>query len=90
MNEGDKVKMTSFKGRKYALNPVNPESLYELLIRSTGTIVHDPDESAIFASFTQEKRILVRFDTDLNQLGLHNRSNVPNSLWILESDLELL
>ena len=90
MKEGDKVKLIAFNGKNDLDDSNFSEENYEILIGCTGRVVQDPKEPSINPSFTEEKRVLVKFDSNLDALGLANHNNVPNSLWILESDLELL
>ena len=90
MREGDRVKMVSFKGRKWAPTPMNPESLRELLLGCTGTEVANREEVSPQTGAIEEKRVLVRFDADLYELGLNDETDIPNTLWIPEYDLQLL
>lgn len=88
MNVHDKVILKSFNKLKSPSDPVDKSENYWILINYKGTVVQDPNEKTIYASFSKEKRVLVRFDKDIKALGLACHNKVANSLWILEADLE--
>jgi hypothetical protein len=87
---GEKVKLKTFNGRKTAPKSVGCSENYWKFIGQTGTIQQDPQESSIFASFSKELRVLVKFDKKLVNYGLIAHNNIENSLWILVSDLEIM
>lgn len=59
----------------------SPDENYWVLIGETGTVVEPKNVRA---------RVLVKFDALVSDYGLHCHNVVPNSLYILESDLEVL
>lgn len=85
---GDKVKLKSFNGTNTAPVDCKPEENYWKLISEIGKVVQDPKEKDLYASFSRDKRVCVVFHTNLSSLGLISHNIVPNSLWILEKDLE--
>jgi hypothetical protein len=86
--KGEKVKLKTFNGRKTSPKSVSSSENYWKLIGQTGTIQQDPQDSSIFASFSKELRVLVKFDKELVTYGLIAHNKIENSLWILVSDLE--
>lgn len=85
-----RVKLISFRGTVDRSADCPSSEDYWRLIGSTGTVLQDPDEEGVYASFSTEKRVLVEFDSNIIDLGLHCHNKFKNSLWILESDLERL
>ena len=81
MNVGSKVKLKTFNGRFAAPGKCDPSENYWLLIGTTGTISKSENIRG---------RVLVMFDIDPIGLGLYCHNEVPNSLLILPSDLEVL
>jgi hypothetical protein len=90
MKIGDKVVLKSFNGRCQNKTSTPSQENYWILIGETGTIQMDPSEKSLYASFSKKRRVLVKFDKDLNNLGLIAHNNVQNALWILISDIEIL
>lgn len=85
---GDRVVLKTFNGLKEADEAVEDEENYWILIGEEGQIVQSPLEKGIYASFSQQKRLLVKFNKDITESRLACHNEVKNSLWILESDLE--
>jgi len=90
MNIGNRVQLVSFNGTKEPEPECDPSENYWKLIGSTGSVVQDPKESGIYAGFSKQKRVCVKFDCQVKDLGLHCHNRVPNSLWILVTDLDVL
>lgn len=86
----DTVKLKTFNGCMAPIHQTYENENYWKLIGHEGIIIKDPCEDTLFASFTKEKRLCVKFKVDLSSLGLINHNNVSNSLWILKTDLELV
>ena len=90
MKLGDKVKIVTFNETLHSTKELQPNEDYWKLLGSIGTIQKDPREKSLYASFSKQKRVLVTFDVDLKNMGLIAHNNINNSLWILESDLEVI
>jgi hypothetical protein len=91
MKIGDRVKLISMNGKTSGKRHEDFAEDYYKLIGETGTIQQDPEEKAVYAHFSQQPRVLVRFDKDLMaSYGLYTHNNVENSLWILTNDLEII
>jgi hypothetical protein len=80
LKPGKRVVLKSFKGSLIAPQNVKPEENYWQLIGSKAVVevANDTD------------RVLVKFERDLSGLGFANHNVVPNSLWILISDLKFI
>ena len=76
-----KVKLVTFNGETNSVEICDPTENYWILVGKTGTIVQ-PENI--------RKRVLVKFDESVSELGLHCHNQIPNSLLILTSDLELI
>ena len=90
MNENTKVKMVSFNGTSTVERDCDESENYWKLIGATGTVIKEPSEKNIFASFSEEPRVLVQFDIKVEKLGLNCHNNIPNSLWLLVDDLKAI
>ena len=86
IKENTKVKLKTFNGTSDSEPDCDDSENYWKLIGFTGAIAQDPNE----ANLNSGNRFLVKFDADIQSLGLHCHNNVENSLWILESDLEII
>jgi hypothetical protein len=73
-----RVVLRSFNGTLSTPPRCDPSENYWALIGEGGTVVETINESA---------RVLVRFDRPVTARGLHCHNPVPNSLYILETDL---
>ncbi len=78
---GIKVKLISFKGSLESPDKCDPSENYWLLIGATGTISKMQNARG---------RVLVTFNSEVSELGLHCHNQIPNSLLILASDLEVV
>ena len=81
MDVGTKVKLVTFNGSIESLDKCDPSENYWSLIGATGTI--SKMENA-------RGRVLVTFNSEVSDLGLHCHNEIPNSLLILASDLEVI
>ena len=77
MNINDRVRVKTINGTLVPAPDPHPTENYWILIGDTGTIVQDPKEQGDYASWSKDKRVLVRHDKSLDALGLTNH-NVPN------------
>lgn len=59
------------------------------MIGKAGTVRQDPTEPALHR-ILHGLRFCIEFDEDVSSLGPACHNPVKNSLWILESDLELI
>jgi hypothetical protein len=81
MDVSTRIKLQSFNGTLMAPLGTQPSDNYWLLVGSTGTI----------HSFNQKlQRYLITLDNSVLSLGLHCHNPVPNSLYILATDLALI
>jgi hypothetical protein len=88
---GQKVKLITFNGRTHPDEKVDSGENYWELVGETGMVQQDPQESSVYASFSQEPRVLVKFNKDIAaSYGLIAHNNIDNSLWILVSDLGII
>lgn len=76
-----RVVLRSFNDAISAPSACRPTENYWLLIGETGTVIDTTNADG---------RILVQFDRLVSEHGLACHNPVPNSLLILESDLEKL
>jgi hypothetical protein len=84
MAENEKlVRLMSFNGSKYAPDGVEAYENYWRLIGELGAVLEADRPYGV-----DDDRVLVRFETRLDDWGLENHNEVPNSLWIRSSDLE--
>ena len=91
LKAGDRVRIKSFNGTTSKEKTDDYSEDYWKLLGETGTIQQDPYEKTVYAHFSQQPRVLVRFDKDLMaSYGLYAHNNIENSLWILISDMESL
>ncbi|UCV19283.1 hypothetical protein [Ferribacterium limneticum] len=74
-----KVILTTFNGTAASPEECPRGENYWLLIGSTGHIAEAKNKNG---------RVLVLFDESVSGKGLHCHNPVPNSLYILESDLK--
>ena len=85
---GDQVKLISFHGEKASSEPVVSGENFWQLVGVTGEVVSDSIKD--HPAFPDKgKRAFIRFDKNLDDLGLPNHNDIANSLWIFISDLEL-
>lgn len=74
-----KVILASFNGVAASPEKCPHGENYWLLIGSTGYIAEEKNQNG---------RVLVLFDKSVSDKGLHCHNPVPNSLYILESDVK--
>ena len=81
---GERVELVSFDGHLQAPENTDPREDYWKLSGALGSVVElGPEEQLAFF----HGRVLVQFDIDVAALGLECHNPMPNSLWILKSDL---
>ena len=73
------VILCSFNGTSSAPAACRPDENYWVLIGARGAVIETTNERG---------RVLVQFDGSVSERGLHCHNPMPNSLYILESDLE--
>jgi hypothetical protein len=83
---GERVVLRSFLGTQNPTGRVRDGENYWLLINSAGVVVSTEAMSNI-GPHERGQRVLVQFDKDVTELGLHCHNEKPNSLWIFVSDL---
>ena len=79
--KGQRVVLKSFNGTKSAPKGTNSSEDYWSLIGSFGTIVRGQRRPG---------KVCIVFDEDIQERGLECHNNIPNSLFILVSDLEMI
>ncbi|WP_281857816.1 hypothetical protein [Litoreibacter halocynthiae] len=85
----DRILLRLFNGDRVALADIEAHEDYWVLIGERGVILDD-NTSGTFAIRDGFPRVLVQFDTSLDNLGLENHNPIKNSLWIRSSDLKLV
>lgn len=83
---GERVRLRSFRGTALSPIDIRKDNNYWLLIGITGTVV-DTDDVSKVGRHVDGPRLLVLFDRDVAELGLHCHNEAPNTLWIFASDL---
>ncbi len=80
LKPGKRVVLKSFNGCLIAPHDVKPEENYWQLIgcKAVVEVANDTD------------RVLVKFERDLSSLSLVNHNELPNTLWVLISDLKFV
>jgi len=78
---GEKVQLVTFNGALASSGHCDNSENYWALINSTGTVVNPENNRG---------RLTVVFDNDVKCLGLHCHNEIPNSLYILPSDLVVI
>jgi hypothetical protein len=76
MEINNKVILNTFLGTKASIEKVDARENYWKLVGQTGTILE-----------RKNNRVLVKFDSKIDQFKLENHNLVKDSLWILSSDL---
>jgi hypothetical protein len=74
-----RVVLLSFNGTLSALEYCEPSENYWALIAESGTVIE---------TINERHRVLVKFDNSVSDCGLHSHNPIPNSLYILETDLK--
>jgi hypothetical protein len=75
-------RLVSFNGSKSAPKDVEDYENYWRLIGELGNVLEADRPYGV-----DEDRVLLRFQLCLDDLGLENHNEIPNSLWIRLSDL---
>lgn len=83
MERGRKYKLKRFNGTYEPTSDIEPSENYWRLIGQIGTLIGLNEDF----DFPYQNRVLIKFDLDLIQEGLESHNEVPNSIWILKSDL---
>ena len=81
MTKDQPVKLKTFNGENYPNSDCDPSENYWQLIGKAGVVVKNKNCRG---------RVLVQFHDDIGKLGLHCHNEVPNSLFILPSDLQAI
>ena len=81
MDIGSKVKLKTFNGSLSPPDDCDPSENYWSLVGVTGSIVMPENTRG---------RVLVVFNVRVSDLGLHCHNEIPNSLLIIPSDLEVI
>jgi hypothetical protein len=76
------VKLISFNGTRSAPSDVMAHENYWCLIGEQGIVLETQRPNGI-----DRDRVLVRFNANLDELGLETHNDVPNTLWIKQRDL---
>ena len=80
LKPGKRVALKSYNGSLIAPQVTDPEKNYWLLIGS----------KAVVELTNESDRVLIKFEREFSSLGLVNRNEMPNSLWILITDLKFV
>lgn len=80
LKPGKRVVLKSFNGCLVAPQDTTPEENYWQLIGS----------KAVVEIANNTDRVLLKFERNLSSLGLINHNEMPNTLWILISDLKFV
>lgn len=75
------VILKSFNGKSVAPEDCDPNENYWLLLGKRGRIIKDKNSRS---------RVLVKFYEPVSELGLCCHNEIPNSLLILLSDVEII
>ncbi len=90
LNEDDIVIVRTFNGSLNTPSDYDDNENYWRLIGFKGVVVKSSSEKSLYASFTSEKRVLIRFEKNILKLGLECHNDIENALWFLEQDVEIL
>ena len=85
ISAGDRVRLVTFNGSAAAVRSTAPGENYWRLVGQHGEVVTTLPISGIAAD-----RVLVKFDCNLEDLGLHNHNEISHSLWVKRSDLQVI
>jgi len=83
MKKGQKFDLKTFNGTLKSIRSQNNHEDYWKLIGQQGTLLHFANE----LNFHNDDRVLFQFDIDVKAYGLECHNELPNSLWILKTDL---
>jgi len=87
MNVNTRVMLYRFNGTITSPSDCDPKEDFWKLIGHEGVVIHDPFKCCKDDRYSDERKVLVKFDTSLDSLGLCFQNDVENSLWILVSEL---
>ena len=85
----DRVVLVSFLGTTEAPKHTRAHENFWMLIGTPGVIVDDSVPTWQEPNAKAPRRVLVKFLSKLDGLGLANHNPIQDSLWILESDLQI-
>lgn len=77
------IKLKSFNGLQKSKRKISDDENYWILIGEKGKIIDENNKDF-------QDRVLVIFYRNLDELNLQNHNPIKNSLYILESDLDIL
>lgn len=86
ITNGKTVKLRTFFGTSAPNQSTRASENYWKLIGQTGTVIAQENESSI-PKHKLGTRVLVEFAACITDLGLTCHNEIPNSLWILVTDL---
>jgi hypothetical protein len=86
MQAGERVIVKSFMGKKSPDTHTENEFNYWKLIGLHGTVIDSRESHPFYKD--KGAQILVKFDKNLKDLGLHAHNEPPNSLWLFSSDIK--
>jgi len=86
---GDRVRLISFLGEDSSPPGVWPHENYWKLIGESGSVVNNVAPSSI-SKLDKQHRVLIQLNVDLSAIGLEAHNEIPNSLWIRTSDIEMI
>ena len=87
MNVNSRVILKSFNGTVKPPSDCDPGEGFWKLIGHEGVVIQDPFKCCKDDRYSDERKVLVKFDVSLDSFGLCSSNHVKNSLWILVSDL---
>jgi predicted nuclease of restriction endonuclease-like RecB superfamily len=90
MKNGDRVRLKTFNGTIHPVQHVNDKENYWKLVGECGLVEQDQQQNSIYANFSEQERVLVKFDKDLKIADLIAHNNITNALWVLVSDLAII
>lgn len=85
---GSEVVLKSFLQQLQAPSGTKPPDDYWVLIGRKGTVI-STDELDGLPAHRLGPRVLVRFDEDVEAMGLHCHNKMKNTLYIFENDLSV-
>jgi hypothetical protein len=86
ITNGKRVELRTFFGTSTPSQPTRASENYWKLIGQAGTVIAQENESSL-PRHKLGSRVLVEFTACITDLGLICHNEVPDSLWILVTDL---
>ena len=83
---GDAVVLKSFLGLEISPLNVKARENYWGMIGYSGNVVGEEEEHKM-PRHKNGERLLVKFNHDLDEMGLESHNEIDNSLWIFVTDL---